>query len=473
MSEPSYSLIAVGTGFATIFFLHRYLRSAPEGARVLLLERGPAMPHSEQLERAHDEPLDGSGLVDTAGAAGKTWRFSVGLGGGSNCWWACTPRFMPGDLEMRSRYGVGEDWPIGYDDLEPYYAEAEEIMAISGAPRMPYRMSRPYPQPPHELSRPDALLQAAYGDLYTPQPTARARLGTENRAPCCANGVCSICPVNAKFTIENEMSAVLQDPRVTLLTGAEVLAVETEGGLATGVRYRREGREEQAAGEMVALGANAIFNAFILLRSGFDDAALGRYLHEQGGIEARVNLTGLRNFTGSTVITGQGFMFYEGAHRAERAGALMEGWNRARPRLAYNRWAEVVPLRLVFEDLPLFENRVEISSGNPERPLAVTERRSAYFEAGIAAAPGLFEEMMGHLPAEDYELGYVTTNEAHVLGTARMGTDPEASVVDDGLVHHRVRNLLVLGGSSFVTGPPANPTLTISALSLRAADRLA
>ncbi|MEM8842233.1 MAG: GMC oxidoreductase, partial [Pseudomonadota bacterium] len=76
------------------------------------------------------------------------------------------------------------------------------------------------------------------------------------------------------------------------------------------------------------------------------------------------------------------------------------------------------------------------------------------------------------LPLERYEMLGATTDEAHILGSARMGSDPSSSVVDADLRHHRYRNLLVLGASSFVTGPPANPTLTLSALSLRAADRL-
>lgn len=483
MSVDSYSLLAVGTGFATSFFLKRYLEKSGPDVRVLVLERGPVMSHAEQIARtpaapfnlpealyAPDSPLEGSHLIRAAGPTSKSWRFTTGFGGGSNCWWACTPRMMPADFAMRSRYGVGDDWPLSYEDLDPYYCDAEEIMTISGPTVAPYPMSRPYPHPPHAFSRPDEILHEAFGYQYVPQPTARSREGTANRPPCCANGVCTLCPVNAKFTIQNELFGVYEDPRVTLITEAEVLTVDTEGSIARGVTYTKEGAEVRAKGDIVVLGANAIFNAAILLASGFDDPVLGRRLHEQCGVEARVLLGGVKNFSGSTVITGNGFMFYDGPHRAKRAGCLVEGWNRAEPRLDYGRWSEVLRVRLIYEDLPLEENRVLLATdGTPE---ARTERRSDYLAVGLATARETFDKLLAPLPVEDIAISEPSRTEVHILGTARMGDDPATSVVDRDLVHHRVPNLLVLGSSSFVTGPPANPTLTLSALSLRAADRL-
>ena len=467
----SYSLVAAGTGFATTFFLHRYLQRAPADARVLVLERGPLMTHADQVAALPEKPLYDTKLIQRGGANGKDWRFSVGFGGGSNCWWACTPRMLPSDFEMQTHYDVADDWPITYDQLAPYYEQAEEIMQISGPDNPPYPISRPFPQPPHALSDVDRHLQDVYGDLYVVQSTARARLGTDNRGPCCANALCSLCPVDAKFTIQNEMMHVYDDPRVTLLTDARVIGVETSGGVATALRYRIHGKEVVADGDLIALGANAIFNAEILLRSGFDDHALGHYLHEQAAIEAVVDLDGLKNFDGSTVVTAQGYMFYDGDHRRDRAAAMLEGWNRARPRLEYGRWSEVARMKLIFEDLPLYENRVELPKDGSEMPIAITERRSDYMLRSFNQAEAMYQEIFSHLPVEDYRL-HETSDEAHILGTARMGTDPETSVVDADLIHHKVRNLMMLGSSSFVTGTPSNPTLTLSALSLRSADRL-
>ena len=471
MVDQPYTLVAVGTGFATTFFLHGVLQHIGPNARILVLERGPHIDHADQIAARPDRPLDGAATIDLGGADAKPWKFSLGMGGGSNCWWGCTPRMLPADFEMQSRYGMGDDWPISYETLAPYYTQTEAIMAISGPARPPYPMSQPLPDAARAVSDPDRALQAAYGNLYVPQSTARSRNGTANRSACCASAMCSLCPIDAKFTVLNEMYPVYDDPRVTLLTQAEVLRVETAGNIATGVVYRHNGVETLAKGETVALGANAIFNAFILLKSGFDDSALGRYLHEQAGIEAFIDLDGMRGFQGSTVITGQGYMFYDGPHRRERAAAMLEGWNRTKPRLVHGRWAETTRMKLIFEDLPLRENRIAISKDNPDRPVAITERRSDYMRRSLDRAEDMFGELFAHLPVEGYTLRQ-TTDEGHIMGTARMGTDPATSVVDQNLIHHGVRNLWVLGGSSFVTGAPANPTLTLSALSLRAADQM-
>ena len=68
----------------------------------------------------------------------KPWLHSPIFGGGSNCWWGCTPRLLPNDFRLRSAYGVGADWPVQYDELEGFYQEAEEIMAVSGPREAPF-----------------------------------------------------------------------------------------------------------------------------------------------------------------------------------------------------------------------------------------------------------------------------------------------------------------------------------------------
>lgn len=303
----SYHIVAIGSGFATSFFLHGYLRAAPPGAKVLVLERGPLIRHADRIKRRLAPGPPGEAILGRAGDPGKEWIFSMGFGGSSNCWWGCTPRMMPNDLRLRSAYGVGRDWPVGYDALEDYYREAEEIMQVSGsAEAAPYPRSRPLPQPPHNFSDPDRLLKAKYPALFFNQPTARARVATGDRSPCCANSMCHLCPVDAKFTIENGFAELYRDPRVVLLSDAEALEIDIAAGTARGLRYRYQGREHQVAADLVLLGANAIFNPYLLLRSGMTDQALGRGLAEQLSTFVEVDLEGVENFQGSTSITGHG-----------------------------------------------------------------------------------------------------------------------------------------------------------------------
>ena len=147
-----HNLVLVGSSFASTFFLHRYLQRAPASARVLVLERGAHREHSWQLINRGELIREAEASYDGRRSS-KPWVFRLAFGGSSNCWWACTPRFLPEDFRLHSTYGVGRDWPLSYDDLEPYYCEAEAIMAVSGPDDgTPFPMSRPYPQPPHRFS---------------------------------------------------------------------------------------------------------------------------------------------------------------------------------------------------------------------------------------------------------------------------------------------------------------------------------
>ena len=468
-----YDTVIIGSSFASSFFLHAHLQRMPPAARVLVLERGPHTDHAQQVKHRANSPIEVGETFERAGDPTKEWTFSVGFGGSSNCWWACTPRMLPNDFRMRSAYGVGRDWPVSYEELESFYCAAEEIMQISGPGDGPFPRSRPYPQPPHRFTDPDRLLKARNPRQYFHMPTARARVATDTRGACCANAVCRLCPVDAKFTIQNGMRQTYGDPRVTVLLNAEAMAIETTAGVATGVRYAHEGRTKLAKASLVVLGANAIFNPFLLLKSGLDDPLLGRRLHEQAAIEATVYLDGVDNFQGSTSITGHGYMLYDGPHRSRYAGCLIEAWNRPFFRLEPGRYRQVLNLKFIFEDMPSSDNRVTVSERDPSMPMAYFDARSDYLMAGVRELSNNMPRVLEGLPVERVQLSTkIAPTEAHILGTTVMGDDPADSVVDRRLVHHKVRNLVVAGSSVFPTGAPANPTLTLSALSLYAAAHL-
>jgi choline dehydrogenase-like flavoprotein len=141
-------------------------------------------------------------------------------------------------------------------------------------------------------------------------------------------------------------------------------------------------------------------------------------------------------------------------------------------RLEPGRWRQVLPVRLVYEDIPSDENFVVPDPQNRDMPVARFDRYSDYLTRSAARAMADLEKMLAPLPIERITLQEAPT-EAHIQGTTVMGTDPSDSVVDAQCVHHRYRNLLVLGSSVFPSCSPANPTLTIAALSLRSAERLA
>jgi choline dehydrogenase-like flavoprotein len=472
-SRPAYDLIIAGTGFASSFFLLEYLDRAPATARVLVIERGWRESRGWQLTERKVSRIDHGSTFRREGFAGKDWAFTVGFGGGSNCWWACTPRFMPRDFTLRTSYGVGDDWPLGYGDLEPFYERAEQVMAVAGSQDFaPYPRRQPLPQPPHRLSDPDRRMAARDPRLVVPQPTARARVATGRRGVCCANGTCGLCPVDAKFTIENGLAEVYADSRVTLRLGAEVKAVEVTASRAVAVMCDGEAGPDVARGDLIVLGAGAMANAAILLRSNLPHPMLGRRLFEQVSVHADIDLDGVDNFQGSSVISGNWYGLYDGPHRRSHAACLIESWNRPdRLRWEQGRERQLLQLKLIFEDLPDERNRVIL--GADDMPVLEFLDYSDYAYRGIAEAQRRLDQLLAPLPVERVFFDATpSATEGHMLGTVVMGNDPAASVVDRWMVHHEVRNLVVLGGSAFPTGGPSNPTLTISALALWSANHL-
>ena len=472
-----YDAIIVGTGFASSFFLMRYLERAPKSARVLVLERGGPDSKAWQLEQRRTSSLAPEEVFINL-TPDKEWLTSPGFGGNSKCWWAGASRMMPGDFKLNSRYGVGTDWPISYDDLEEHYGVVEQIMSVSGPEDSPMPRSRPFPLPPHRFSDPDSLLKKRFPTGWYHPATARASVPTPQRAACCASGICELCPIDAKFTIQNGLSAIYQDPRVTLRLHSEVEAFDPAAGVVRAVRYRNGAHSEQANAELFVLGASALFNPHILLRSGINHPLLGKRLHEQVSVDVCLDLKGVKAYNGSTTISGNGYLFYEGDHRREHAACLIETWNspfayqRASLRTERGRWNERAYMRFMFDDLPRDDNTVGIYDKNPRLAVAQFHGYSDYAQRGVDRVPKMIDQLATALPIErlvSIELGRTT---AHIQGTAVMGDDAASSIVDRHLVHHQYRNLLVLGASAFPTAAPAYPTVTVSALSLWAADHL-
>jgi choline dehydrogenase-like flavoprotein len=465
-------VVIVGTGFASSFFLAELLRLTRKPQRILVLEAGAHVPHATLLEQRRFPHREAKEFYRNA-TPKKPWVFSRLAGGGSNCWFGTTPRMLPEDFKLRTLYGVGDDWPVTYDELEPHYSRAEQIMDVSGPQEaMPYPMSAPYPQPPHRLSEPDQALKAAHPQSFFAMPTARARVA-RSRGACCNNGVCNLCPVNAKFTVENGLPDLYSRPGVEVVHEAEVTELVTAGNQVTHVVYRRGGQEQRVACDLCVLGANGLFNPFILLRSGFTHAELGKGLNEQVGVTVYVTLAGMKNFQGSTVTSGLGFGGLSGAHRRERGGFLFHTANRA-TNLVFKpgRALSLLELIINIEDLREPTNTVTIDPDNPARPLTRHPAHSAYAQRTLDALPELLPPLLRGLPVENIEVKGLRRTESHIQGTTVMHSDRERGVVDKHGVHHRCRNLVVLGSGNFPTAAPANPTLTIAALSLFSANKL-
>lgn len=479
MKYSHYDLIVVGTGFASSFFLKKAL-SKPgfKQKKILVLEKGHFYPHAERLKVEKGEYSSyqkySSLWQDNINNLNekKVWQFTTAYGGSSNCWWGCTPRFMPNDFRLKSRYGIGQDWPLTYDELDPYYYEAEDIMSVAGPEMTPFPRNGKYPLPPHTFSPVDKILHKKYGNQYISQPTARASRQLSHRNGCLAYSTCHTCPVNAKFTIENGNMGVYEDPRVEILYGCNVYSLEIIGNIVRKVLFQKDGIEMSVSGEVIALGANPFFNSNILLNAGDLNPLTGRGIGEQLGMQVQIYLDDLKNVGGSSWVNANGYMLYDGNHRMDFAACLIEVNNAPYfIRVERGKHLNVASFRMVFEDLPLNSNYVA-ATANKFKPEIHFKERSNYALKGIENMKVKLPEVLSCLPVEKIIYGNTEPNEGHIIGGTRMSKDIKSGVVDKYMVHHQYRNLFVLGAGAFTTYSPANPTLTLSAMSLLAADKV-
>lgn len=477
MKHDHYDLVIVGTGFSSTFFLKKYLSKAKGDKKILVLEKGHFYPQAERLKvkkglpsefEKYDEPWqDNIKNLSTF----KEWPFTTAYGGSSNCWWGCTPRFMPNDFKMKSVYGVAQDWPVSYEELDPYYYEAEDMMSVSGPEGTPFPRKGKYPLPPHAFTLVDKILHQKYGNQYISQPGARASRATHGRNGCLAFSTCETCPVNAKFTIENSGITVYGDERVELVYGAQVYSLDIVNDVVRKVRFVKDGKEQSASGEVVILGANPFFNANILLNAGDKNPYTGKGFGEQLGMQVLIYLENMTNAGGSNWVNANGYMLYDGDHRKDFAACLIEANNAPYDiRLERGKHLNVASFRMVFEDLPLMSNYITTSSDR-FKPEIHFQDRSEYTLKGVANMKKKLPEILSCLPVEQLKYLEPASHEGHIIGGARMSADKAGGVVDKHLIHHQYRNLFVLGASSFTTFGPSNPTLTVSALALFAADK--
>jgi len=476
LPEQQYSVAVIGTGFGSLFFTHRLLQRRPD-AQVVMLERGSFRSWDVQIAEGHNSSIPARDTFKTEGAK-KKWNFTIAYGGGTNCWGGATPRMHPNDFCLKSRYGRGQDWPITYNDLEPYYAMAETIMDISGPADLALVTPRsgPYPQPPHRLSAADRVMKAAQPDLHFAMATARARVANAQRGQCCASFRCDLCPTDAKFTALNGFAHITDHPNVHILCDAEVREIETSGGTSiSAVRYKHAGRDRRIRCDVCVLGANAIHSSAILLQSGLSHPLLGRGLNEQLGYGVEVFLNGLDNLDGSTKRTGLNYSLYDGPFRAEHGAAFIQFENQfpygLRPE--FGRWSQIVSVKVSVEEELRDDNYVAVDkNGDTTVHFA---GRSPYGKLAVERSLEQLPKVLAPLPVEEIvvkESWALMSRDSlsHLQGTLRMGSTRVDSVVDRTQAHHDLRNLIVVGTSVMPSCPPVEPSLTAAALSLRAAD---
>lgn len=501
MKTVEADLVVVGSGVSGLLAAWRPLQ---RGLRVAMLERGALKTHAEQVADGRwaaavpgAEPND-----ETApGTPPYPWSYVYGVGGSSLHWSGAALRFAAADFEMRSRFGVMEDWPLSPAELEPFYAQAEAALGVSGAPSV--GSGQPGPGipgartlPPHPLSPIDKAV-AEHLQPFVPLPQARPSRPIQGRPACCGSATCELCPVDARFSALNGLSAVLEHPGLELRrqTVAARLRLGPAGEVKGMETIEPGGARALVRGKRYVLAANGIENPGLLLRSGLDGPAVGRYLFDHGHTTVTATLRKeLEPGVGDSLATGLVETFREGDFRAERSAAILSPFNPGTPigplvsdgvvareagdaarAGALGRWRRTIPFDMLTEDLPRAERRVTLSPNRDSFGLPLNRTAypppGRYETAGIDAAVAALRNRLAPLGVEAIEAGPGPRG-GHLMGTCRMGPQGEG-VVDAEMRHLEIENLFVAGSSAFPTYAPVHPTLTIAALALRLGELLA
>ncbi len=450
------------------------------------------------------------------------------VGGGGTHADGKVPRFRPDDFRLLSRFGPQEgadvaDWPIDYDELEPYYAEVERLVGVAGTDGSnPFAAPRSGPFPmPSGAPMFGATLSAAAAERLGyhpyPAPTAANSVPYGGRPACNNCGFCAYsgCPIHAKGDPVALLLRAMGTGRAELLPETFASRIRTEGDRATGVDVvGPDGTERFLAARHVVVAAGAIETPRLLLLSGFGHPLIGRYLmtHFQtlaaGGMPFRTYAERGRAVTHvhDDMIVGDdrsreaaldaGLPWLRGG-MVEHSGSafpILEAhhypWGRRHTQLMADSpirsklWA----LIMQGEDLPYATNRVDLDPTVRDArgfPAARVTYRAGRHEHVASDHYGprladILKEMGAEWTAVTTSPGpgnadspEAVPESRHNVGTVRMGTDPASSVVDPLGRMHDYENVVVADSSVFVTSAGYGPTLTLVALAARAAHLLA
>ena len=418
------------------------------------------------------------------------------------------------DFRVRSLDGVADDWPVDYWTLEPYFAENDRMMGVAGLAGDPSYPPHQPTLPPVPLGRTGTRYAQAMNKLgwhWWPSDIAIATREYEGRAKCINLGHCTPgCAQGAKASVDITYWPHALRARVELRTRCRVREiVVNKQGMASGVvYYAPNGEERFQPAEVVILAANGVGTPRLLLNSASSrfpnglansSGLVGKNLmlhpwpqiygyvdEEMDGDRGPNTVMWSKEFYETDrargFVRGYTLQFARGTGPANEAIVSMAAgrlpWGKDHHRVYRTLLYRALRIGVACEDLPEEHNRVTLdpvlkdSHGIPAPRIDYTigENTRAMMEHGIARATEILEAAGAkqiHRPQPN-----VLNSPGHLLGTARMGTDPERSVVNAWGRSHDVRNLFIVDGSIWVTGGGVNPTSTIQALALYIADNI-
>ena len=488
------------------------------------LPQGMEWKINEWTENLYTVPQDDPYAL--APGAKFTWTRLRAVGGRTLVWGRESGRFGPLDFKPKSlQDGFGEDWPITYEDLAPYYDKVETLIGVAGGGEDVYNSPANKNILPAFRPRCGEFLikkgAAKLGIKTVAFPLAVLSKPYDNRLACHYCGACNFgCDTASRFSTLEVLFPKLQKMKnFTLRTNAAVhrVLLDPSTGKARGVSFidTTNKMEYEAYGKTVVLGASMVESIRILFNSrtrefpqglANSSGTLGRYLMEhvafnsiQGYFPQLVGQPSTNddgpganslyipryNFgkKNDKFLRGYRFTFYTGCGMGPGPGAHLPGFGSAYKKRIKELYPAGVSIDGYGEGLPFDWNFVEIDPEGLKDRYGIPQVRfhtNAEYDHAFAMRDEMYGQMEEILKASGaevllyekknpYPLGSVT----HEAGGARMGDDPKTSVLDKWNRCHDIKNLLVVDAACFTSHPEKSVTLTIMALALRASEHLA
>jgi choline dehydrogenase-like flavoprotein len=440
-----------------------------------------------------------------------------GVGGSSVLFAACWSRATPADFRVKTYDGVADDWPISYEDLQPFYEAVDREMGVSGLagnPAYPPGEGPPLPAfPIHKTGRRMAETFNRLGWHWWPGYNAIPSLDYGLQKQCVRYGVCHMgCPHGAKGSTFITQFPIAQKNNARIETGARVSQITVdEKGLANGAVYIKEGKEYFQSASTVIVSCNGIGTPRLLLMSASKKFQNGlanssglvgkRLMIHPYGASIGIYEDEMEDWLGPTGEHIESMEFYE----TDRSRGFIRGskWilqPTTGPLRSVGRWTkgevgdeefwgEKFPITMkksighmiqwlvMSEDLPEETNYVSLdpnlkdSDGLPAPAIHYTTSENTYNLVDW----NLKKSIESHYAAGATKAWVTSRNvtPGHNLGTAKMGNNPQNSVVNKFGQSHDIPNLFIIDGSVFTTSTGVNPTATICALAKRTATHIA
>ncbi|MBT8063848.1 MAG: GMC family oxidoreductase [Gammaproteobacteria bacterium] len=442
----------------------------------------------------------------------------MGVGGSTLHYAGESHRLNPDSMKMHSRFGVAADWPLTYQDLEPFYEVAERIVGIAGPDLDPSRPRRSkHPLPAHPMSYATKVLGKGFereGLSWIPNGIAALSRAYDGRPRCNYCGQCGRgCPRRDRGSADLTFVAkAVATGNCELRSGAEVLMLEPGPAdrVQAAVYVDGEGARQRVEADHFVVACGAVETPRLLLNStggsapeglGNETGHVGRHFLETLMWSSAAlhpdRLDGHRGLPSDAVcwdfnrpdsIPGVigGVRLSPITLEADFGGPIsyatrvVDGWGKAHKQSMRERFGHVLALGGIGESLPNSRSFIDLDPDATDRHGLPKARIHSYLpEMELRRLEFLAQTSRRVLEAagageviEEYG-SYDLFNSSHVFGTCRMGDDPNASVVDATCRSHRWKNLLVTDASVFPSsGGGESPSLTIYALSLLAAEKL-